>query len=212
MKKSTLIRDKTLPAIPFGNLRLMKKTQSIIEKLSTSKIITCLFLLTILISCIMHFMINPQLVKYAGEMKILDIMIMGYDINYVNAFFKALGEKGRDIYLYQQLAIDMIYPLAYGGFICFSLAWILKKKNKNLTSIGLAICILPLIGVFLDFIENISNAILLLKYPKISSFQVAFSCIMTYLKYFFLIVSVLILFVLYGMFIVNKIKITNARN
>ena len=73
-------------------------------------------------------------------------------------------------------------------------------------------CILPLIGVFLDFIENISNAILLLKYPKISSFHVTFSCIMTYLKYFFLIVSVLILFVLYGMFIGQKIKMTNARN
>ena len=190
----------------------MKRLQSIIEKLSTPQIITSLFIVTALISCIMHFLINPQLIKYAGGMKILDIMIMGYDINYVNAFFKALGEKGRDIYLYQQLALDMIYPLGYGGFICFSLAWILKKKQRNLTSIGLAICLLPLIGVFLDFIENISNAILLLKYPKISSFHVTFSCIMTYLKYFFLIVSALILFVLYGMFIVHKIKITNARN
>lgn len=190
----------------------MKKIQSIIEKLSTPQIITSLFILTVFISCIMHFIINPQLVEYAGEMKILDIMITGYDINYVNDFLKALGEKGRDIYLYQQLAIDMIYPLGYGGFICFSLAWILKKKQGNLTCIGLVICILPLIGVFLDFIENISNAILLLKYPKISSFHVTFSCIMTYLKYFFLIVSVLILFVLYGMFIGQKIKMTNARN
>ena len=160
----------------------------------------------------MHFMINPKLVSYAGEMKILDVMIMGYNIDYVNVFFKTLGEKGRDIYLYEQLAIDMIYPLGYGGFLCLSLAWILKKKKINLTSIGLAICILPLIVIFLDFIENISNAILLLKYPKISSYQVTFSCIMTYLKYFFLVVSVLTLFVLYGMFIVNKIKIKNARN
>ncbi len=190
----------------------MKKLKSLIEKISSPKIIACLFVITLLISCIMHFMINPKLVKYAGEMKILDIMILGYDMDYVNKFFIALGEKGRSIYLYQQIAIDMLYPFAYGGFLCFSLAWILKNGKNYLTNNGFLICLLPVIGIFLDLVENTSNAILLLKYPNISSFQVSFSCSMTYLKYLFLGFSVLMLVLLYGILIVNKNKITNARD
>ena len=188
----------------------MKKLKSLIEKISSPKIISCFFVITLLISYIMHFMITPKLVKYAGEMRILDVMIMGYDINYINAFFKVLGENGRGIYLYQQLAIDMLYPFAYGGFLCFSLAWILKNRINCLTTNGFLICLLPVIGIFLDLVENTSNAILLLKYPKISSFHVSFSCSMTYLKYLFLGFSLLMLILLYGILILNKI--TNARN
>ena len=139
----------------------MNKLKSIIEKLSSPKIIAFHFIIFLLISFLMHFIIGPKLIAFTGEMQILDKMILGYDIDYVNKFFMVLEEKGRSIYLYQQIAIDMLYPFAYGGFLCFSSAWILKKRNHHLSNNGFIICLLPLIGISLDLIENTSNAILL---------------------------------------------------
>ena len=194
---------------PFKIKRLMNKLKSIIEKLSSPKIIAFHFIIFLLISFIMHFIIGPKLIAFTGEMQILDKMILGYDIDYVNKFFMVLEEKGRSIYLYQQIAIDMLYPFAYGGFLCFSSAWILKKRNHHLSNNGFIICLLPLIGISLDLIENTSNAILLLKYPNVNSFHVGFSSTMTYLKYLFIFLSALFLFLLYSKLILNKI--INAR-
>tara|TARA_Y100000589_G_scaffold177663_1_gene168372 strand:+ start:867 stop:1430 length:564 start_codon:yes stop_codon:yes gene_type:complete len=187
----------------------MKKLKSIIEKLSSPKIIAFHFIIFLLISLIMHFIIGPKLIAFTVEMQILDKMILGYDLDYVNKFLMVLEEKGRNIYLYQQIATDMVYPFAYGGFLCFSLAWLLKKRNHHLSNNGFIICLLPLIGIFLDLLENTSIAILLLKYPNINPFQVGFSSTMTCLKYLFLFFSALFLLLLFSKLILKKI--TNAK-
>ena len=46
---------------------------------------------------------------FSGGMKLLDMMPLGYDMDYINTLFETLGEKGRDIYLYNQIPVDMIY-------------------------------------------------------------------------------------------------------
>lgn len=193
-----------LTKFPFKIKRVMNKLKSIIEKLSSPKIIAFHFIIFLLISFIMHFIIGPKLIAFTGEMQILDKMILGYDIDYVNKFFVVLEKEGRDLYLYQQIAIDMFYPFAYGGLLCFSLTWLLKKRKNQLSKIRFIICLFPLLAIPLDLIENTSNAILLVKYPNINSFHVAFSSIVTNLKYLFISLSILILILFLGMFILNR--------
>ena len=55
----------------------------------------------------------PKVMSFAGGMKLLDMMPLGYNSEYVNSLFNNLGKKGREVYLLNQIPIDMIYILLW---------------------------------------------------------------------------------------------------
>ena len=175
-----------------------------IEKYSTPKYIWSMFILTLFISLIMVLITGPKIEEYAHGMLIMDVLFFGYDIDYVNALFKTLGKQGRSVYLYQQIPVDMIYPIAYGFFSSLSLAWIIKKQNIEIKKIYLFICMIPLLAMIFDFIENSSNALLLIDYPNISSSHVLFSSLFTNLKYLCLLSSLIIFLIFSSIYFLNK--------
>ena len=72
------------------------------------------FLVANLVYVAMLFITIPKVMAFAEGMKLLDMMPTGYDAQYVNSSFNALGEDGRRAYLYVQIPVDMIYPGLFG--------------------------------------------------------------------------------------------------
>lgn len=145
----------------------MKILQKKIEKNLKGKKILFLFILTNLVYAFMLLVTIPKVMTFSKGLKLLDMMPTGYDVNYVKTLFETLGDKGRNAYLYNQIPIDMIYPLLFAISYCLILAYFLKKLNK-LNSHLFYLCLLPLIAGSFDYLENIGIITMLKNYPDIS--------------------------------------------
>ena len=149
----------------------MNKLRGLIAKNITGKKVAFLFVLTNLIYAFMLFVTIPKTVAYSGGMKLLDMMPQGYDSEYVNELFSKLGKEGRDVYLFNQIPVDMVYPLLFGITYALLIAYFLKKLNKLNTSF-FYLCLLPLIAGMSDYLENIGIVIMLNDYPDLSLIQI----------------------------------------
>ena len=106
----------------------------------------------------------PKVMRFAGGMKLLDMMPAGYDPAYVNLLLSTLGEEGRSAYLYQQLPVDMIYPMLFGISYCLIMAYFLNKIGKSESSL-FYFCLIPLFAGLFDYLENIGIIAILRNYP-----------------------------------------------
>ncbi len=123
----------------------------------------------------------PKVMAFSEGMKLLDMMPMGYDIEYVKSLFETLGEKGRDVYLYNQIPFDMIYPFLFGISYCLLIGYFLKKLDK-LNSVLFYFCWFPIIAGIADYMENFGIIYMLNSYPNVNSNSVILSNIYTLIK------------------------------
>lgn len=170
----------------------------IIEKNISCKKVLGLFILTNLVYAIMLLITIPNTMRFANGMKLLDMMPTGYDFDYVNKLFSALGDNGRETYLTSQIPLDMLYPLLFGISYCLVMAYFLKKLNKLNTSL-IYLCLLPIIAGIADYIENIGFIIMLKNYPDFTQTTVKVTSIFSVIKsistsvFFITLVIILIL-------------------
>jgi hypothetical protein len=143
--------------------------------------ISVLFVLTTSVYAIMLTVTIPYLLKCSGGRQILDMIPTGYSSVYVNYLFAFLGEIGRKAYLYNQLPMDMIYPLLFGVTYCLVLAYFVKKLGKiegNLFYVSY----LPLFAAFFDYCENIGIIAMLRTYPNNPDIMAEITSVFSILK------------------------------
>ena len=145
----------------------MEIIRKIIANNLTGKKVLMLFVLTNIVYAVMLIVTIPKTMAFSKGMKLLDMMPMGYDSEYINSLFKTLGENGRQAYLYSQLPVDMIYPFLFGVSYCLLIGYFLKKLNK-LDSIFFFLCFLPIIAGIADYFENFGIITMLNNYPNLS--------------------------------------------
>ncbi len=145
----------------------MERIRKIIDKHTTGKKVLLLFILTNLVYAVMLIVTIPKTMTYSNGMKLLDMLPMGYDSDYINSLFESLGETGRQVYLYNQLPVDMVYPFLFGISYCLLIGYFLKKLNK-LDSVFFYLCFLPLIAGIADYLENLGIISMLRNYPNLS--------------------------------------------
>ena len=169
-----------------------------------------LFILTNAVYVFMLAVTIPKTMEFANGMKLLDMMPTGYDLNYVKELFNSLGEIGRESYLYNQIPVDMIYPLLFGLTYCLLLAYFLNKLYK-LHSPFIYICLLPIIAGTADYIENFGIITMLKSYPDLTEIAVkttnTFSVVKSISTSVFFIVLLVILIIL-GYKSIKKINTT----
>lgn len=143
----------------------MKTLNKFIDKNVSGKKALGLFILTNLVYAFMLIVTIPKTMSFANGMKLLDMMPAGYDFNYVNRLFTALGDNGRETYLTNQIPVDMIYPFLFGVSYAVVMAYFLNKTNK-LNTPFIYLCLLPIIAGIADYIENIGIIAMLNNYPN----------------------------------------------
>ncbi|MDN3669109.1 hypothetical protein QWY93_07195 [Echinicola jeungdonensis] len=143
----------------------------------------------------------PKVNRYADGMKILDMMPMGYSEIYVWKLMTVLGEAGRDAYLYDQIPLDLVYPLLFGISYCLLLAYILKKINLYKSGAFYLSLLAPLAGLA-DYLENLGIINLLINYPDLTSAAIAWTQFFTLAKsilssiYFIVLIIALVIWML----------------
>ncbi len=128
---------------------MMNDLRKIIGKHLSGKKVLILFALTNMVYAAMIFITIPKVMAFSGGLKLLDMMPLGYDLDDVNALFTALGEKGRGIYLHNQIPVDMIYPFLFG--ISYSLIFAFFYINGKLDSVFFYVILLPLVAGTADY-------------------------------------------------------------
>lgn len=157
-----------------------------------------LFLLANVLYVIMLTVTIPKVMSLSGGLKILDMMPTGYNQDYVNNLMSTLGEKGRNTYLFNQLPVDMVYPLFFGISSCLLLAYLLKKLRKSESPL-FYLCYIPLFAGFFDYCENFGIISILNSYPHNSDLLTHLTSTFSVLKssftvtYFLILITLLII-------------------
>lgn len=121
-----------------------------------------IFLLFFSFLCVMVFMRYTALqVKIiSGGTSVLDLNL-GNSIEYIQYTLTELGYAGRVYYLKHFLVVDCIYAMVYAAFYFCSILFLLHKneiRRKRVYNFSL----FPIVGMFFDWLENISLSFLLL--------------------------------------------------
>ena len=194
----------------------MNRIAKILEKNISGKKVLSLFILTNVIYLFMLIVTIPKTMGFSNGMKLLDMLPTGYNQDYVNELFRTLGENGRDIYLTNQLPVDMIYPLLFGLTYSLLLAYFLKKLNK-LKHPFTYLCLLPIIAGIADYMENFGIITMLNSYPDLTETTVnatnTFSVIKSISTSMFFIALIVVLIILGIKFVKrNKSSANNVYN
>ena len=154
----------------------------------------------------------PKTMGFSKGMKLLDMMPMGYDSEYINTLFEALGENGRGVYLYNQIPIDMVYPFLFGISYCLLLVYFLQKINK-LNSAFFYLIFLPIIAGIADYIENFGIINMLSSYPNQSQLSMDVTNVFSIIKSMTTTVFFVALIITLAIFGYKTIveRITNAK-
>ncbi len=143
--------------------------------------ILLLFIIANALYVLMLMVTVPMVIGYSGGLPILDLMPLGYDMEYVNTLFDTLGEEGRSAYLYRQLPVDMVYPLFFAISYSLLMAFVIKGLGK-MDSGWFYLCLLPVFGALGDYAENIGIIRLLQSYPDLNENLLAFTRAASVLK------------------------------
>lgn len=149
-------------------MSFVQSYKSLLDRWSHGWTVTILLAAAMAVYCYMVFVSIPAVMAYEGSLRLLDMMPLGYDLDYVRLLFHSLGSEGRQMYLTRQLPIDMIYPalLALSG--CFLLAYFLRKglpSNPKLYWLTFV----PVLAGLCDYGENIGIITMLRSFPDLSS-------------------------------------------
>ena len=189
--------------------KTMRKFIAFIQNVATGKTVLVFFVPAMVLYSVMLLYTIPQVGKYSPGMKLFDLSPSGYSFVYALELLHALGAKGRDLYLYQQLPLDFIYPGLFAVSCCLLLSW-LFAKSLNANSKMFYLCFVPLVAGLFDYLENILIVRMLTSYPNVAELHVSIASILTILKSGFTTAFFLLLLV--GIILFLKRKWTDNSN
>ena len=120
---------------------------------------------------------------------------------------ESYGESGRIAYVWARLTFDLVWPIVYTLFLASGISWLYSRSFGNDSIIQRA-NLVPVIGMVLDYIENITASIVMLRYPERTPIMDMATVIVTPLKWVFVGGSFLVL--LLGLIKYGSIKVRNV--
>ncbi|MGQ8337953.1 hypothetical protein ACUNWD_15490 [Sunxiuqinia sp. A32] len=177
----------------------MKNLIGTIKRNSSGKKVLILFILTNIVYAFMLMVTIPKVMSFSNGMKLLDMMPSGYSPEFVLKLLETLGTEGRNVYLFQQIPVDMVYPGLFAISYCLVLGWLLSKMNN--VKVGFYyFCLIPFIAGLFDYLENLGIILMIRNYPDISDNLISATNISTIIKststtIYFLVVIICLSFI-----------------
>ena len=94
------------------------------------------------------------------------------------------GEDGRFAYVQARFTFDLVWPIVYTIFLASGISWLFSRAFNLVSKIQLVNCV-PVMGMLLDYIENITASIVILRYPERTPIIDLAVVMATPLKWFF---------------------------
>lgn len=147
--------------------------------------------------------VNSYSIRMMGQSETPDTSLV-YSAQGLYQMADNYGKPGRDAYIKLRWTFDLVWPVLYTLFL---LLWTIKlSEYTSLKKASKYLFLIPVIGMILDFLENIGATIVMFRYPLKSGIIANITPIMTFLKWITLSVSVLVIIILLAMIGVGKIK------
>jgi hypothetical protein len=173
---------------------ILVETKATLRKYNRGWIVLTMLLITWALYGYMLSSSIPKVMGYAHGMKLLDMQPTGYTVEYARGLFTTLGEAGRHAYLYDQIPVDMVYPLFFAISYSLLLMYLFSKSFRpqhwifNLT-------VIPIFAGSFDYLENIGIIYHLQSYPQLSDSILRLTNVCSVLKSVFTMVFFVLLIV-----------------
>jgi hypothetical protein len=159
----------------------MKKFVTLLQNAASGKVVLGIFILTMGVYLTMLCYTIPKVERYAPGLALFDLSPTGYSTQHAITLLESLGQEGRNVYLYQQLPIDFLFPGLFAVSHALLLTWLFAKSFESNSKI-FYLAIVPILGGFFDYLENISIVCMIKSFPELSQGLVATASIFTILK------------------------------
>ena len=108
---------------------------------------------------------------------------------------EAYGPEGRTDYVRARFTFDLIWPVVYFAFLTTSISW-LSRKAFPTGSLWQRANLVPLIGTLFDYLENITAALVIGRYPARTPVADVLAPPFTFVKWIFVGGSFIVLAVM----------------
>ena len=95
---------------------------------------------------------------------------------------EAYGEEGRRLYVRSRFTFDLIWPLVYAFFLTTSISW-LYGRGFAAGSVWQLANLAPVLGAALDYLENTSASLVMVRYPARTPVVASLTPLFTLLKW-----------------------------
>ncbi len=120
-----------------------------------------------------------------------------YSVERAYEIVEPYNAKERQAYILGHLTVDLVFPVIYSLF----LSLLVYRLSLNVS-----LSLLPFLGMAADFLENIGIIFLLSNYSYLPPALVRLTSFFTSLKWLFLIISLINIFILLFMKLADKLK------
>lgn len=175
------------------------------QKYSSGKLISILFVVTMVVYVTMLSYSIPAVSAFAPELPLFDLSPFGYSFSYANELLSSLGADGRNLYLSTQLPIDFLYPGLFSITYSLMLVWLCSKlltKNSKIYYFALV----PFLAGIFDYIENILIIKMINSFPDLQVTTVKTASMFTVLKSSFTMFFFILLLVGFALLLKQKIS------
>lgn len=176
-----------------------------IQKHSTGKVVSVLFLLTMVVYFSMLFYSIPAVSMFAPELPIFDLSPAGYSFAHADELLNTLGIEGRATYLSTQLPIDFIYPGLFSITYSLLLVW-LFGKTFSIHSKIYYFALVPFLAGMFDYAENIFIIKMINSFPELQASTVKIASTLTILKSSFTTFFFILLVVGFALLVKQKLR------
>ncbi len=97
-------------------------------------------------------------------------------------FAEAYGPEGRAAYVRARFTFDLVWPLVYTFFLTSSITWAYARAFLPASAWRLA-NLVPLAAMDFDFLENLSAALVMVRYPRATAVVDVLAPVFTVLKW-----------------------------
>lgn len=97
---------------------------------------------------------------------------------------EAYGPQGRQAYIRARFTFDLVWPLVYGAFLCTAISWLYARAVAPASPWRLA-NLAPVLGVLLDYGENLATSLVMLRYPSRTPVVDMLAPVLTLVKWVF---------------------------
>lgn len=176
-----------------------------LQKMASGSVVLILFILTMTVYLLMLLYTIPKVESFAPGIALFDLSPGGYSYPYAVSLLESLGETGRNMYLTLQIPADFLYPGLFAVSYSLLLTWLFAKSFES-DSKMFYLALVPVLGGFFDYLENICIVLMLNSFPDLSQELVEVASTFTVLKSIFS--TLFFVFLLVGILslIIKKIK------
>jgi len=143
----------------------MKKFSDSLHKISTGWVtVSALFIFVLFTALVLPKQAQKADASSDSELGSPDLSFF-YTPSDLYKMAESYGEAGRSDYIRARFTFDLVWPLVYTAFLVTSISWLFRKGFHHQSRWQLS-NLIPVLGMILDFLENISTSLVMYKYPE----------------------------------------------